>query len=123
MEMITSILAVLSTLPFLVFIIMFMILKKVTNQATRSTKLAADWSCVLFLVAVIGLVDYIFGLSIWWESIIFYMIFIGIMITRQWRREEEVQFLQAVRFVWRISFVMLTVAYFLLVPIAIYLQF
>ncbi|GAA0460541.1 DUF3397 domain-containing protein [Alkalibacillus silvisoli] len=121
MDILTSIIAFMSTAPFIVFLVLFFILKKVTKQATRSTKIAADVSCVLFLISVIGLIDYIFNISLLWETIIFYMLFLALMITLQWRKGEEIYITQAIRFVWRASFVMLSVAYFLLVPIAILL--
>ncbi|WP_017187661.1 DUF3397 domain-containing protein [Alkalibacillus haloalkaliphilus] len=122
MDIIVTIIALLSTIPFIVFIILFIVLKKMTNQATRSTKMAADLSCFLFVIAFIGLVDYLFNAFLLWELMLFYIVFLALIITYQWRKGEEIYLMRAVRFVWRASFVMLSVAYFLLVPIAIFLQ-
>ncbi|MDQ0159191.1 cellulose synthase/poly-beta-1,6-N-acetylglucosamine synthase-like glycosyltransferase [Alkalibacillus salilacus] len=117
-----TIIAVLSTVPFLTFFILFLLFRKWTGQATRSTKRAADYSTVLFLIAVIALLDYIFNMIPFWETLLAYIITFAIVLTIQWRREEEIVIIRAVRFVWRLSFVMLTVAYLLLVPMAILIK-
>ncbi|NIK10689.1 DUF3397 family protein [Alkalibacillus almallahensis] len=114
-----TIIAVLSTVPFLTFFILFWVFRKWTGQASRSTKRAADYSTVLFLFADIALLDYIFNIVPFWETLLAYIIIFAIVLTIQWRREEEIIIIRAVRFVWRLSFVMLSVAYLLLVPVAI----
>ncbi|MET3682040.1 asparagine N-glycosylation enzyme membrane subunit Stt3 [Alkalibacillus flavidus] len=123
MEFIATIVAILATVPFVTFFMLFIIEKKRTKTATVSTKRAADVTTALLLIAVYALIEYIFDVSLFWETVIIYMVLLAIVLTVQWRKEEEITFLRAVRFVWRLSFVMLSVAYLLLVIIAIMLQF
>ncbi|WP_027963096.1 DUF3397 domain-containing protein [Halalkalibacillus halophilus] len=120
--MITTVIAYLATIPFLTFFLLFIVVKKITNKATRSTKIAADWTCVLFLISVNGLVFMLFDYSILWESVLAYMVSIAIVLTIQWRNEEEIYLFRAFRIVWRGSFILLSLGYLVLMTLAIYLE-
>ncbi|RPF56090.1 DUF3397 family protein [Aquisalibacillus elongatus] len=123
MDFVTTIIAILATIPYISFFIIFIILKKTTKQATRSTKIAADLSNVFFILAVNAILFIIFDYSFLTWTIITYMIAILFVITIQWRKDLEVNIWMAARLVWRAGFVLLAISYLLLLPIGIWVNF
>lgn len=94
-----------------------------TNQSTRSTKIAADITTAFFILAVNALLYLIFEHSFLGWTIISFMVAALIIITVQWRIKTEVNFWRAARIVWRAGFVVLAIGYIILVPIGIYYNF
>ncbi|TFB23308.1 DUF3397 domain-containing protein [Filobacillus milosensis] len=123
MDLLLTLVAILATIPYISFFILFFVLKKVTNQATRSTKIAADLSSVFFIIAVNALLYLIFENSFLTWTIITYMLAIIAVITIQWKNEIDINIWQAARIVWRGGFILLALSYLVLVPIGIYLTY
>ncbi|SEP55123.1 DUF3397 domain-containing protein [Piscibacillus halophilus] len=123
MDYFATLIALLATVPYATFFVIFYISKKITNQATRSTKLAADWSSLFFILAVNALLFLIFDYSFLIWFLVMYMVAMIIVITIQWRNEIDVNFRMAFRVVWRAGFILLAISYIVLLPIGIYMTY
>ncbi|MGM8214372.1 DUF3397 domain-containing protein [Bacillaceae bacterium W0354] len=115
----STIIALLATIPILTFLIVFLILKKVSNEATKSTKLAADVSAIFFIFAVDALLYIIFERGFFAWIVISYMLIVVFVLMFQWRKEIEINVWRAVRMSWRIGFIIMCAAYIILLPFGI----
>ena len=118
MNVLSTILALLTTIPFLTFFIVFIVLKKITKRSTYSTKMAADLSVIFFLISINGLTMMLFDRLILLEIVVGFVILVGIFLFIQWRRDEDILLWRAVRIVWRIAFMLSVIAYLVLLIIA-----
>ncbi|PKR78528.1 hypothetical protein CEY16_01870 [Halalkalibacillus sediminis] len=120
MSIITTIIAILATIPYLSFIIIFILLKRFTGQSTYSTKLAADLSSILFIIAVNALLFMIFDQSFLVWTLVFYLVLLGIIITFQRTRDIHIDIWKACRQVWRGGFIFWALSYLILLPVSFY---
>ncbi len=118
MNVLSTILALLTTIPFLTFFIVFIVLKKITKRSTYSTKMAADLSVIFFLISINGLTMMLFDRLILLEIVVGFVILVGIFLFIQWRRDEDILLWRAVRIVWRIAFMLSVIGYLVLLIIA-----
>ncbi|WP_369404763.1 DUF3397 family protein [Piscibacillus salipiscarius] len=102
---------------------LFIIMKKVTRQATRSTKFAADLSNLFFLIAVNAILFNLLNRSFIVYFLLLFMLGVIVVITMQWRKELEINIMRAVRVVWRAGFIILVITYTILLPIGIYITY
>ncbi|MGP4072553.1 DUF3397 domain-containing protein [Piscibacillus sp. B03] len=123
MELLATLIALLATMPYITFFIIFFVYRKLTNQATRSTKLAADLSNVFFLLAVNAILFIIFNHSFLVYFFLLLLIGVIIVICIQWKKEEEVNIRRAFRVVWRLAFIVFAISYTALIPFGIFITY
>ncbi|AIE59550.1 DUF3397 domain-containing protein [Bacillus methanolicus] len=110
----SSIIATFVTMPFLGYVVVFIISKQLTGNHRRSVLLAIDVSTFLLIISV-----HYLTVAIWKKSFLG-IIFITILITAiifvffHWKTKEDIIFPQVFRGVWRINFLLFFSAYIVL---------
>lgn len=115
----SSIAATIITIPFIAYIIFFIICKQITKKHKKSVHLAMDGSALFFIISVHFLVTTILGESFLW-LILLTMITIGILVVVvHWKIKKEIDYRRVFQSFLRLNFLFFFVAYVFLLLIGI----
>lgn len=123
MNLVSTVIALLATIPYITFFLCFLVLRNITKRATFSTKMAADFSTVFFLLSVNGILFMIFNQNFLVWMIVLFLFFTIIILIFQWKVDSEIQVLRAIRIVWRFGFIIGAIGYLILTPVGIYVNY
>lgn len=113
MSIFTAIYDVCTAWPWLVFIVIFALMK-IIRQGKRAFGLAADVMTFFLLFSIPQLTKQFFDLDIGVLTWIIAVIFLMIMTTVQWRTQQQIHFLSVFKLTWRILFLLYTIIYVVL---------
>lgn len=110
-----------STVPFFPFLVTLFIGGKCLRSKKRAYKLAMDVTTLFLIAAVGGLYNTIFHSTVGFYWILFLMLLLaGLFGGLQQQKYNQLHIWKLVRLLWRLSFLMLSVSYILLLPIGIF---
>ena len=111
---ISSIIATFVTIPFLGYIIVFVISKLVTKKHRKSVQLAIDVTTLLFVIAIHYFILAIWGQSLLW-LILLLLIFIAIIfVLMHWKINHDIILVKVFKGYWRLNFLVFGFIYFIL---------
>lgn len=108
------------TIPIFATVLVYMLAVKVLHRKRlTAVHTAVNWTTILYVITVAILFDIIFGYSfIGWLFVIF-IILLAMIIIYQWKTHTDVEFLKALRIIWRISFLLFLMLYVILILVGI----
>ncbi|MFK9092321.1 DUF3397 domain-containing protein [Bacillus salipaludis] len=107
----SALLTVFFTLPFLGSILVFFIIKLITKKSRKSLHKAVDYTTLLYIISVHFLIVTIWGKSFFW-LIILLMIFIAmVFVFVHWKVKEEIILKKVFKGFWRFNFIVFFLAY------------
>lgn len=110
-SIISSFIAILITIPIMVYLLVFVISKQFTKSHRKSVHLALDVSTIFFILSVHFLVVTIWGHSFLWAIFIFMLCCAIIFLIINWKLKGEIIFTRFFKGFWRFSFLIFFVAY------------
>ncbi|UCZ51836.1 DUF3397 domain-containing protein [Bacillus shivajii] len=113
-SIIVFIIASFVTVPLIAFYLVYIISVKSTKNKVFSIKLAADCTVVLLMFAIYFIALEIWGISILWMIILFFLLSSIIFTILHWKSYELISIHKVFKGVWRFQFFVLSVLYFIL---------
>ncbi|MFB6466534.1 DUF3397 domain-containing protein [Cytobacillus sp. Hz8] len=107
-------LSIFITIPFLGYLMVFIITKLITGEHRKSVHLAIDCSTFLFIISVHYLILTIWHKSYFWVVILFMLIEAMIFVIIHWKIKHEIHFSKVLKGFWRFNFLIFISAYFVL---------
>ena len=111
MAFLSSIISIFFALPFLGFLLVFIITKLVTNNNRKSVHRALDYSTILFVISVHFLIETIWGKSLFWLIILIMILIAMIFVFVHWKVKEEIVLRKVLKGFWRFNFILFLLAY------------
>ena len=109
-------------LPYLVFLLMFYTVYKLTKKPKRAFGVAADITTFFLLLAVPIAIEALFEV----KTMIYFFCFailISVIITIQdWKTKKEIELVPLLRKIWRFLFLLLSVCYIIVFCIGLILK-
>ncbi|NMM51472.1 DUF3397 domain-containing protein [Paenibacillus aquistagni] len=113
-----------TALPFFPFIILWFLSSYWIKEKKRRMKLAIDVTTVFLVASVAGLYNVIFSSEMGiYLLLLIYLLTAGLIGGFMYRKQGHVDVLKLLRAIWRISFLILSVVYILLIIIGIMTYF
>lgn len=110
-DVISSFFATLITIPLLVYILIFVIVKKLTKNHRKAVHLALDLSTIFFILSVHFLVLTIWERSYFSYIFIFMLICAIIFVIINWKVKGEIVITLFFKGFWRFNFLIFFMAY------------
>lgn len=107
----SSIISIFFALPFLGFLLVFIITKLVTNNNRKSVHRALDYTTILFVISVHFLIETIWGKSLFWLIILIMILIAMIFVFVHWKVKEEIVLRRVLKGFWRFNFILFLLAY------------
>ncbi|WP_268874668.1 DUF3397 domain-containing protein [Neobacillus drentensis] len=107
----SSIISIFFALPFLGFLLVFIITKLVTNNNRKSVHRALDYTTILFVISVHFLIETIWGKSLFWLIILIMILIAMIFVFVHWKVKEEIVLRKVLKGFWRFNFILFLLAY------------
>ncbi|NHC39624.1 DUF3397 domain-containing protein [Bacillus sp. MM2020_1] len=107
----SSIISIFFALPFLGFLLVFIITKLVTNNNRKSVHRALDYTTILFVISVHFLIQTIWGKSLFWLIILIMILIAMIFVFVHWKVKEEIVLRRVLKGFWRFNFILFLLAY------------
>jgi hypothetical protein len=111
---ISSIIATFVTIPFLGYIIVFVISKLVTKKHRKSVQIAIDVTTLLFLIAIHYFILAIWGQSFLWLILLFLIFIAIIFVLMHWKINHDIILVKVFKGYWRLNFLVFGFIYFIL---------
>jgi hypothetical protein len=111
MAFLSSIISIFFALPFLGFLLVFIITKLVTNNNRKSVHKALDYTTILFVISVHFLIETIWGKSLFWLIILIMILIAMIFVFVHWKVNEEIVLRKVLKGFWRFNFILFLLAY------------
>jgi len=111
MAFLSSIISIFFALPFLGFLLVFIITKLVTNNNRKSVHKALDYTTILFVISVHFLIETIWGKSLFWLIILIMILIAMIFVFVHWKVKEEIVLRKVLKGFWRFNFILFLLAY------------
>jgi hypothetical protein len=111
MAFLSSIISIFFALPFLGFLLVFIITKLVTNNNRKSVHRALDYTTILFVISVHFLIETIWGKSLFWLIILIMILIAMIFVFVHWKVKEEIVLRKVLKGFWRFNFILFLLAY------------
>jgi len=123
MEFFIYIIAFFVTIPIIfTFIIYLSFLKIIKHSPKKALHKAVNWSTLFYIIAVIILVQILFDISATGLILILILAILTIVIFFQWKRHTDIQFMKAVKILWKICFLLFLTLYVCFMGIGIIIQ-
>ncbi|WP_010286588.1 DUF3397 family protein [Kurthia massiliensis] len=113
MSIFSAIFSFFAEWPWLVFIVIFFMMK-LLRQGKRAFGVAADVTTFCLLFSIPQLTKRLYDLDIGVMTGIVAVVFLMMMTTIQWRTQPQLKFLSVLKLTWRILFLMYVVIYIVL---------
>ncbi|MGG1678818.1 DUF3397 domain-containing protein [Neobacillus sp. NRS-1170] len=105
-SIISTILTLFITLPFLGFLLTFLIFKLVTKNTRKSVHKALDYTTILFIFSVHFLIITIWGKSLFWLIILLMIVIAMMFVLVHWKVKEEIIIKKVMKGFWRFNFIL-----------------
>lgn len=111
---------VFAMLPFIPFIMVWLLMKLFTSDNKKRLKLAMDVTTLFLIAAVAGLCHVVLGtMNMLYGILLMMLIAAGLIGGAKYRKYGKVNSFKLFRAIWRISFFVLSVLYILLLLIGV----
>ncbi|WP_223595995.1 DUF3397 domain-containing protein [Neobacillus bataviensis] len=110
-SIISTILTLFITLPFLGLLVIFFIFKLVTKNTRKSVHKALDYTTVLFIFSVHFLILTIWEKSLFWLIILIMIIIAMMFVLVHWKVKEEIIIKKVMKGFWRFNFILFFLVY------------
>jgi hypothetical protein len=107
----SSIISIFFTIPFLGFAIVFFITKLVTKNTRKSVHKALDYTTILFIISVHFLIVTIWEKSLFWIIILIMILIAMLFVFVHWKVKEEIILKKVMKGFWRFNFLLFLLAY------------
>ncbi|NJP36455.1 DUF3397 family protein [Alkalicoccus luteus] len=121
MEIAAGAAATAVTVPPLVFIGVFLVLKKLSGRSGISLRLSADMTALLFMISVYYMIDLLWGMATGWFIFIGFLSVASLLTILQWIVLEEVRMAKVLKQTWRFHFLVYAVLYTVLAVIGLFI--
>lgn len=102
------------SLPFVITYIVYLLNKKLYKHKWRAIHQSAQLTNVFYVFACIIIVQLLFNVSLFWMIVLLHLILWIVMIVYQWKKDTEISLKRSFKIVWRASFLIFFVSYFIL---------
>ncbi|WP_044158736.1 DUF3397 domain-containing protein [Virgibacillus sp. MSP4-1] len=109
--MIAIIVATITTLPFLVFILSYYLIKKMTSNDRKAVRTSADMTTFILILSVTFSFQMGINLNIFWWIIVFMLFLLALFVFLQWKYQQEIIIRTVVKRFWRVSFFIFSFLY------------
>lgn len=113
-EVFVFITATLVTIPLIGLYLVYLIAVKTTHNKLYAIKLAVDCTMLLFVMAVYFIIVEIWGLSLVWLFVLFFLFTGAVFTFLHWRMHEDIHLKKVIKGVWRFQFFVFFCLYFIL---------
>lgn len=113
-NLLSSVIATLITVPIIAFFIIYFISQKLTRNKKRSFHITVDLSTFLFIIAVNYLASVIWEQSFLWLILAVITLTAMIFIFLNWKFTDELQLSKVFKGFWRLNFLLFVSVYLLL---------
>ncbi|WP_026570462.1 MULTISPECIES: DUF3397 family protein [Sediminibacillus] len=103
------------TLPVVISWLLYTIVRKLSNNRLKALHVSVNYTTLLYILSVGVIFYHLYGTTFYGYIFIFLVVLLGFFIVMQYKAKGEVLFLIAWRRFWRLSFLLFTLLYFLLV--------
>ncbi|SET85621.1 Protein of unknown function [Salinibacillus kushneri] len=103
--------AVLITVPFIVFILCYFIMKKITQDDRRAVRVSADVTTFFLVMSVHFCYQMNLEVMVFGWIVVFLLLFLALFIFLQWKFQEEIILITALKRFWRFSFFIMNILY------------
>ncbi|MEH7334930.1 DUF3397 domain-containing protein [Neobacillus drentensis] len=110
-SIISTILTLFITLPFLGLLVIFLIFKLVTKNTRKSVHKALDYTTVLFIFSVHFLILTIWDKSLFWLIILIMIVIAMMFVLVHWKVKEEIIIKKVMKGFWRFNFILFFLVY------------
>lgn len=107
----SSLFAAFVTLPFLLYVLIFVSVKKVTKKHKKAVHVAIDSSTWLFVLSVHFLIVTIWQVSLFWLILVALLILAILATVLQWNMHGEVELKRVFKAFWRFTFLLFGTLY------------
>src|SRR5690606_24154930 len=119
-DFIVNIIAFFITIPVIFTLFVYLFVLKIRRlSAKQALHKAVNWSTVLYIIAVALIVQYLFELSVAGFILIFILAILTIVILLQWKNNTDIQFVKAVKLLWKICFLLFLFLYLCLIVVGL----
>lgn len=110
-DLLIYVIAFFVTLPFLATWVTYMIAKQITNHKLKSFHISIHWTTICYILAVFTLSTIYFDQL--FSGIIGIILLIGLslIIIYQWKTNTDIQFVRAIKIMWRFCFLLFGLIY------------
>ncbi|MBD7936825.1 MULTISPECIES: DUF3397 domain-containing protein [Cytobacillus] len=116
----SSMIATFITIPFLGYLLVFIICKQVTKKHKKSVHLALDITTLLLILSVHFMIASIWNRSYIWLIFLFLITTAILYLLYYWRVKQEIDYSKLFKGYWRINFLFFLTAYGVLIVIGIF---
>ncbi|RLQ95840.1 DUF3397 domain-containing protein [Falsibacillus albus] len=102
------------TIPFLGYLIVFIVVKQITKNHKQAVRSAIDMTTLLLFISVHFMISAIWEHSYLWLLIIFALSLGVVFVFIYWKMKGEVVISKVLRGYWRLNFIVFFLAYVLL---------
>lgn len=106
------ILASIIVFPIIAFLIMLIICRKLKINKHKAIGLAADVTTLILIFSVPIAIHSLWELSIWIPMLVVLLVVAIIITYTDWRTKKEIEVRQLLKKIWRVDFLLLSLAYF-----------
>ncbi|MDF2945880.1 MAG: hypothetical protein K0S51_559 [Bacillales bacterium] len=106
--------SILITYPIVTFLLIKILSKKITKKNKLSTQIAIDASSIFFIISVYYLILEVFNKDILFYLLLFILIIGLIVVLLQWKIREEIKFINVVKSVLRMNFIIFFIMHIIL---------
>ncbi|WP_335870511.1 DUF3397 domain-containing protein [Bacillus sp. 2205SS5-2] len=101
----------LVTMPFLVYFFVFIIMKQSTKNHRKAVNVAIDTSTVFLFFSVHFIILTIWERSYIWLLVLMMLVMATLFVLMYWKVKKEIIFPKLFKGLWRVSFLLLSLAY------------
>lgn len=101
--------------PWIIWGFLFVLLKKIKYTKNSAAHFAADITTFFLLFSIREIVELLFDYDIRMLALIVAVVIAIIMLVKEWKTSDELNLNKVSKKIWRILFVVLTFAYFIII--------
>ncbi len=120
--MIQIIISAFLLLPYLVFVLLFLVLNKMIRKPKRAFGIAADVTTFILLFAVPIAIEALFDV----KTMIYFFclaIVVSVVLTiYEWKSKKEIELIPLIRKIWRLLFLLLSICYLIVIFLGLILK-
>src|SRR5690625_1368238 len=108
---------VLSGLVVLLLIstyVVYLLSKKIYNHKWRAIHQSVQLTNIFYIFACIIMGQVLFDISLFWLIVLLHLFMLVVIIIYQWKKQTDISLQHGFKIVWRISFLIFFISYFVL---------
>src|SRR5690625_2374302 len=97
--------------PIIIYIVSYLLLKIILKQKWKVIHITSQLTAPFLVIATSYLVNYVYRISIFYYSIIFFLVIVMIHLIIQWKKDTEVVLKKALKLALRVTFLLFFIFY------------